>query len=178
MELVASNRTPPPTGLTRSVARLQSGPTAKAPRVSPTTDNRTTQPTSPSTAAASFSARSWRRISVDAAGPPRWREAGLTSHHTIRGHLGMAWPAHPRRGRQETTTSRSRAPAASTVTDLQSAPASASDRGRLVAPAPAPFARTFSGLGRAASAALAGWRASSRAGHGHAHGAAARARSL
>lgn len=151
------------------VARLQSGPTGKAPRVSPTTDSRTTQPTSPSTVAASFSARSWRRISVDAPGPPRWRPQSSPRHPRPPRHGPWRGPpptlAAGAGARKETTTSsrrRRRGPptrTASTVTDLQSTMPllvlATSDRGRHARVAPAPLARTGSRSRGAARRAFA-----------------------
>lgn len=134
--------------------------------MSPTTDSRTTQPTSPSTVAASFSARSWRRISVDAPGPPRWRPQSSPRHPRPPRHGPWRGPpptlAAGAGARKDSSRRRRRGPptrAASTVTDLQSTVPllvlATSDRGRHARVAPAPLARTRSRSRGAARRAFA-----------------------
>ena len=130
VELVASNRTPPrhhpPPGLTRS---RSPGPLQKRPRGRPplSTDNRdhaTHVALDRSRVLLSTELASHQRRR---AGPAAVEGSPLphhTSHHTIHGHLGMAWPS-PRGARKQPPRGRSRGPptrpasaSASTVTDL------------------------------------------------------------
>lgn len=129
VELVASNRTPPrhhpPPGLTRS---RSPGPLQKRPRGRPplSTDNRdhaTHVALDRSRVLLSTELASHQRRR---AGPAAVEGSPLphhTSHHTIHGHLGMAWPS-PRGARKQPPRGRSRGPptrpasaSASTVTD-------------------------------------------------------------